>query len=223
MITATRPALAELVTRARALIAPGERRLLGITGPPGAGKSKLATAICEALGNLAVAVPMDGFHLSNDQLDALGLRERKGAPETFDAAGYVALLRRLGDASEPVTLAPAFRRDLDAVVPDSIAVPSATPLVVTEGNYLLLDTGPWRDIRRVLDEIWYLRSDEARVDRLIHRHIESGKGPDHARAFVHASDESNARVIEATEARADLVIIGLPALASPAAGPGPSL
>lgn len=215
MITTTQPTLAELVARARALIVPGQRRLLGITGPPGAGKSTLATAICMAMGDLAVDVPMDGFHLPNEQLDRVGLRDRKGAPETFDAAGFVALLGRLRDASEPVILAPAFVRDLDTVIPDAIGIPSAVPLVVTEGNYLLLDAAPWRDIRRVLDETWYLRSDETRVERLIRRHIESGKGPDDAGAFVLASDEANARVIAPTEARADLVIIGLPALGLP--------
>jgi len=204
--------LAELVTRAGALIVPGQRRLLGITGPPGAGKSTLASAICEALGDVAAYVPMDGFHLSNEQLDKLGLRHRKGAPETFDAAGFVALLGRLRDAGESAVRAPAFRRDLDAVVPDAIVIPPSASLVVIEGNYLLLDAGLWRDVRRLLDETWYLRSDEARVERLIRRHIEAGKAPGQAAAFVQTSDEHNARVIGATEHRADLVIIGLPTL-----------
>jgi pantothenate kinase len=223
MTTTTQPSFAELAARARALIVPGQRRLLGITGPPGAGKSTLAMAICTAMGDLAVYVPMDGFHLPNEHLDSVGLRDRKGAPETFDAAGFVGLLGRLRDASEPVVLAPAFARHLDAVISDAIAIPSSVPLVVTEGNYLLLDAAPWRDIRRVLDETWYLRSDETRVDRLIRRHIESGKRPKEARAFVLASDEANARVIGQTEARADLVIIGLPALALPTAAFLPGL
>lgn len=208
MITATPATLAELIVRARALIVPGHRRLLGIAGPPGAGKSTLAAAICVALGDLAVHVPMDGFHLANDYLDRVGLRGRKGAPETFDAASFVALLRRLREGSHPIVLAPAFDRDLDTVIPDAIAIPAAVPLVVTEGNYLLLDSGPWRGVHGVLDETWFLRSDEARTERLVRRHIESGKEPDEAAAFVAASDEANARLIGPTEARADLVIIG---------------
>ncbi len=220
------PALAELVERARALVpARGcgnlggtvdladprpRRRILGIAGPPGAGKSTLAEAIVAALGADAVLVPMDGFHLENDELVRIGLRERKGAPPTFDAAGYAALLARLREAVEPVTRAPLFRRDLDRSIEDGIAVPREVPLVVTEGNYLLLDEGPWAAIRPVLDAAWYLAADATRVERLIARHVEHGKGPAHARDWVMRSDEANARIVETTRDRADLVVLGLP-------------
>jgi len=207
-----RPPLDDLVRRARALTVPGERHILGIVGPPGAGKSSLAEAVTRALGTDAVLVPMDGFHLANEDLVRIGLRDRKGAPATFDADGYVDLLRRLRAAREPVTLAPVFDRHVDAAVPDALAVPREVPLVVTEGNYLLLADEPWAAIRHLLDEAWYLRSDEARVERLIRRHVEHGKAPDHARDWVHRSDEANARLVERTEARADLVIDGLPAM-----------
>jgi pantothenate kinase len=183
-----------------------------MVGPPGAGKTTLAEAVCHALGGDAVLVPMDGFHLANEDLVWMGLRDRKGTPATFDAAGYVELLRRLRDTRDAVALAPRFDRSADAAVPDAIAVPREVPLVVTEGNYLLLADEPWATIRGLLDEAWYLRSDETRVERLIRRHIEHGKAPDHANDWVHRSDEANARLVERTEMRADLVIDGLPAI-----------
>ncbi len=210
----------DLVRRARALAVPGQRHILGIVGPPGAGKSTLAEAVCRALGEAAILVPMDGFHLANDDLVRVGLRDRKGAPATFDAVAFLALLRRLRDAREDVVLAPAFDRHADSVVPDAITVPREIPLVVTEGNYLLLAEEPWAAARPLLDEAWYLRSDETRVERLIRRHIEHGKSPDHAHDWVHRSDEANARLIERTEGRADLVIDGLPAIGPGADAPG---
>lgn len=226
----TRPTLAELVERARAVVPaavpePGaasgprdgaaahprsRRRILGIAGPPGAGKSTLADAIVSALGADAVLVPMDGFHLENDELVRIGLRERKGAPPTFDSAAYAALLARLRDATEPVTRAPLFRRDLDTSIQDAIEVPATVPLVVTEGNYLLLEDGPWSAVRPLLDAAWYLAADETRVERLIARHVEHGKPPAYARDWVLRSDEANARIVESTRERADLVVVGLP-------------
>ena len=132
-----------LVERARALAATGERRILGIAGPPGGGKSTVSRAVVAELGELARLVPMDGFHLAQAELVRLGRRDRMGAPDTFDAAGYAALLARLrGD--EPVVYAPEFRREIEEPIAGAIAVPRTTPLVVTEGNYLLL----WDSSRR---------------------------------------------------------------------------
>jgi pantothenate kinase len=196
-----------LLDRARRLCGPGERRILGITGAPGAGKSWLAAALVDALAPAAVVVPMDGYHLADPELRRLGRRDRKGAVDTFDAAGYVALLRRLRDPAEDVVYAPAFRREIEEPVAGAIPVGRATPLVVTEGNYLLVDSGPWAAVRTLVDEVWYLEPDEpTRLDRLIRRHMEYGKPAAEARAWALGSDERNAVLIRSTRHRADLVV-----------------
>lgn len=198
--------LEELIERARALARRGPRRLLGITGAPGAGKSHLAAAIARELGADAAVVAMDGFHLANRELVRLGRRERKGAPDTFDAAGYVALLRRLRDGGETVYV-PCFERELEEPVAATVAVDPAVPLVVTEGNYLLVDSPPWADVGPLLDETWFCDPEqEMRFDRLVARHEAYGKTTDEARAWALGSDERNARLVAATRPRADLVV-----------------
>ena len=200
--------LAELVTRARGLAAAGGRRLLGITGPPGSGKSILATAIAGALGaGLAAVVGMDGFHLADAELVRLGRRDRKGAPDTFDGHGYLALLRRLRAADEPVTYAPLFHRDIEDSIAAAVPLPAAVPLIVTEGNYLLLDGEPWCQLGAVLDEVWYLDPpSRQRLDWLIARHCAYGKKPDQARAWALGPDQENAELIAACRHKADIVI-----------------
>jgi pantothenate kinase len=191
-----------LLARARELARPGTRSILGVAGAPGGGKSTLAALLVEALGAAAVLVPMDGFHLAQAELVRLGIRDRMGAPHTFDAAGYVALLRRLRSAHETV-YAPAFRREIEEPIAGAIAVPPDVPLVVTEGNYLLL----WEGVRPLLDEAWYVEMDEeTRLRWLIARHVEFGKTPEEAEAWVMRSDQGNAEVVAATRERADLVV-----------------
>ncbi|MBF4994294.1 nucleoside/nucleotide kinase family protein [Arthrobacter gandavensis] len=199
--------LADLTAQARALAA-GPRRILGITGPPGAGKSTLAAALAAALGpDLAVVVPMDGFHLANRMLQALGARNRKGAPETFDDAGYAALLGRLRAADEPVVYAPEFRRELEEPVGSALPVRRDVPLVITEGNYLLLPDGAWPQARDRLDAVWYLAlEDTERTSRLAARHELFGKAPAAARAWALGSDQANADLVAAHAAKADAVI-----------------
>ena len=196
-----------LVERARRLVVVGRRTLLGLTGPPGAGKSTVAAAIVAALAADTVLVPMDGFHLADCELGRLGRRDRKGAPDTFDAAGYVALLRRLRDPAEELVYAPQFRREIEEPVAGAIAVPHSVSLVVTEGNYLLVANGPWGPVRGLLDEVWFLRVPEAaRLDWLVARHVAGGKHPDAARAWALGSDQRNAELIASTQHRADLVV-----------------
>ena len=197
---------AALVARAHALAQQGERRILGIAGPPGGGKSTVARQIVAELGERARLVPMDGFHLAQAELVRLGRRERMGAPDTFDAAGYAALLTRLR-GPEAVVYAPEFRREIEEPIAGAIAVPRDVPLVVTEGNYLLLPDDRWAPIRGLLDESWYVETDEElRVQRLIQRHIQFGKTPEYARAWVLRSDERNAELVKATAATADVLV-----------------
>lgn len=200
---------AALVARARELAASPMRRLLGLTGAPGSGKSRLAAEIVEALGTDAVLVPMDGFHLAEAELKRLGSHDRKGALDTFDASGFVALLRRLRESTEPVVYAPTFRRDLEEAIAGAICVRRDVPLVVTEGNYLLSPDGAWSAVRGLLDEVWYLEpTDDDRVERLIRRHMAFGRDFDTANARARGNDQRNAEAIAATKAWADLVVVG---------------
>jgi pantothenate kinase len=195
-----------LVARARTLAQQGGRRILGIAGPPGGGKSTVAREVVAELGEQARLVPMDGFHLAQSELVRLGRRERMGAPDTFDAAGYAALLARLR-SDEPVVYAPEFRREIEEPIAGAIAVSSTIPLVVTEGNYLLLEDDRWAPVRALLDETWYVETDEElRVQRLIQRHIQFGKTPEYARAWVMRSDERNADLVKATAHTADVLV-----------------
>ena len=196
-----------LADRARKMAAMPGRTIIGIAGPPGAGKSTVAEALVRELGPAAVLVPMDGFHLSNQVLQSLGRRDRKGAPDTFDVAGYVAMLQRLRSPGADVVYAPAYRREIEEPIGSSIPVPPDAPIVITEGNYLLLDRDPWRQVRDLLDAVWYLEADDAvRVRRLTARHVEFGKTPDAARAWAEGSDQRNADIVTASAHRADLVL-----------------
>ena len=202
--------LDELAASARALIVRGERRILGLTGAPGAGKSTVAEQLVTALGpELAVLVPMDGFHLANEVLIDLGRRGRKGAHDTFDDGGYARLVAalRAQRADDAVVYAPRFRRDIEESIGSSIPVPPTVPLVVTEGNYLLLDTDAWPAARSHIDEVWFLAPDtEIRHTRLLRRHEAYGKSPEEAAFWALGSDERNAQLIESTAGRADRIV-----------------
>lgn len=199
-----------LLRRADALLASGTRRLLGITGAPGSGKSTLAAQLADALGpERAVVVPMDGYHLAQIELDRLGRADRKGAPDTFDAAGFVSLLGRLRHQVAGETVyAPCFRREIEEPVAGCIAVDFATPLVIVEGNYLLLD-GPWSGVRHMLDESWFVATPEQdRLSWLLARHMAFGRSRTEALAWITQTDEPNAVLIRASQAHADLLVGG---------------
>ena len=196
-----------LVQRATGLASGPGRAVLGIAGTPGSGKSTLAARLVAAVGPAAAWVPMDGFHLADAALDRLGRRSAKGAPDTFDGWGYLALLRRLAAETSHPVYAPDFERTLEQPLAGSIAVGPEVRLVVTEGNYLLLDAEPWTLVRATLTEVWYVEVDEAvRLERLVARHVAFGKAEAAARDWVAAVDEPNARLVAARRAAADLVV-----------------
>lgn len=188
----------------------GTRRIVGLVGAPGIGKSTLAAALLTAAGRDASAAlfTMDGFHLAHQVLALRGDVARKGAPDTFDAWGYVALLRRLRARDEEMVWAPDYQRDLHNAVAAAVALPASVPFLLTEGNYLLLEDGPWEAVPSVLDEVWYVEGDEnLRVQRLAERHVRYGRTPAEAmERALHGVDAENARLVQATRDRADLVV-----------------
>jgi len=193
-----------LLARARALVASGGR-IIGIAGAPGAGKSTLAEQLVAAWGGSARLLPMDGFHLADDELVRLGRSDRKGAPDTFDVDGYVAALQRVRERRIDV-LVPRFDRALEAAIAGSLRISAGADLVVTEGNYLLLDEPGWRDVRPLLDEAWLLTTDQdARVDQLVARHVANGRSDAEARAWVSGVDEPNARRVAEHSFEPDMV------------------
>ena len=200
----------EILQRARALLATGQRKILGIAASPGAGKSTLAESLLKALGAQAQVLPMDGYHLANSELQRLGRAGRKGAPDTFDAAGYVNLLRRIKTQQPGETVyAPEYRREFEEGIAGAIAIAADTPLIITEGNYLLLDEGAWGQVRTVLDETWFLDIDSAvRQQRLLERHMRFGRSREAALEWIAVTDEPNAQRIERSRHRANWVVQG---------------
>jgi pantothenate kinase len=205
-----------LVQRVTALLdRAGDRGrvAIGVAGAPGAGKTTLAedlvTALGESLGPDAVAhLPMDGYHLADVQLDALGLRDRKGAPETFDGHGYLATLSRLRSGDPATIYVPGFERVLEQPVAAAIAIPASVRVVVSEGNYLLLEDDPWPRVRALFDEVWFVDlADGERLRRLVSRHTEFGKEARAAEAWALGPDQANAERVLATRNQADLVVV----------------
>ena len=199
----------DLVRAARDLIDGSRpraaRTLLGMTGAPGAGKSTAARALRDRLGaDVCAVVPMDGFHLPLAVIRGTPREERRGAPDTFDAAAFARAVRRVRDVRDRDVSLPSFDHVVGDPVDGGIVVRAGTPLVVVEGNYLLHEGPDWRRARAAMDAVWYLETDAGtRVERLEARHRELGRTPDDARQFVAESDERNAAVIAATAELAD--------------------
>lgn len=179
--------------------------MLGIVGPPGSGKSTLADAIVRELTTWSL-VQMDGYHLANDVLVELGRRDRKGAPDTFDVGGFVALLQRVRRNSRgiesPIVYAPLFHREIEEPIAGSMAVHPQAPGIVIEGNYLLLDHGGWERVAPLLHEVWYVDTppDVCR-ERLITRASKT-YGPIDGPKWVDRVDEPNAMLIRGCRDRA---------------------
>jgi pantothenate kinase len=199
---------AELRTLAERLRADFRHRLLvGIAGAPGSGKTTVAAALAELVGEAAVVVPLDGYHLADRVLEQLGLGRSKGVPESFDAWGYAALLERLRGRPSHTVYAPAFERELEQPLAGAVPVPESASVVLTEGNYLLLDRPGWREARACLDEVWFVETaEDTRRERLVARHVAFGKEPREAQAWVDRVDEANARLVAEGRAKANLVL-----------------
>lgn len=191
----------EITTRGAA----ADRFIVAVAGPPGAGKSTIAGSIAKAIGAGARVVPMDGFHLDNVVLDRLGLRARKGAPETFDAIGFLHLLQRLragGDAAIPV-----FDRHADLARAGADLVTVADKYLIVEGNYLLLNDTPWTDLAPLFDLTIYIDVPEAELDRrLVDRWHHHGKTAVEARIWIDSNDMPNIRRVTQGSRQADIVI-----------------
>ncbi|WP_392543531.1 nucleoside/nucleotide kinase family protein [Oryzobacter telluris] len=194
--------------RDAAALATGERRVvLGIVGAPASGKSTVAEALVERLGEGAVLVPMDGYHLAHSELERIGRVERKGAPDTFDADGFVSLVRRIRADDGTTVYAPQFRREIEDAIAGAVPVGPEARFVVVEGNYLLHDDGAWADVLGLLDACWFIDvDDDLRIARLVDRHVRYGRSPDEARERALGSDQRNAELIAGTAARATRVL-----------------
>lgn len=197
-----------LMDRARDLRSRrGRRVVIGIVGAPGAGKSTLAEALVAGMTD-ATLLPMDGFHLSQRQLQLLGRAERKGAPDTFDTDGYIALLARVHARAGDV-LAPGFVREIEEPIAAMLRIPDSADIVFTEGNYLLHDGDGWEGASDLLDEVWFLTPHDAvRRGWLVQRHRRFGRTEEDALEWVASVDEPNAALIRRGLDRADLVITG---------------
>ena len=181
------------------------RTLIGIVGKPGAGKSTVVEEISKKFGSKLVSIiPMDGFHLSNEELISLGRRDRKGAPDTFDVEGFTALIKKVRIDFNIDHKFPIFHREIEASIVDEGMVPKESKVVVIEGNYLFSEEHNWNGIYPLLDHTWFIDvNDEIRIERLIARHIRYGKTPEEAETWSRGSDETNARFIGLTANRAE--------------------
>ena len=187
---------------------PNPRSIIGIVGKPGAGKSTVVSEIEKRFDpNQISVIPMDGYHLSNEELISLNRRDRKGAPDTFDTQSFISLITKVKNSPELEHRFPIFHREIEASKADEGVVESGVKVIVVEGNYLFSEEHNWEGVFPLLDHTWFIEiSDEVRIERLIARHIRYGKTPEDAEKWSRGSDEANARFIELTAHRAANII-----------------
>ncbi|ONI60521.1 nucleoside/nucleotide kinase family protein [Leifsonia sp. ALI-44-B] len=205
----------QLAARVNAIVAAEASSASGSSSASSSASASEA-ASAAASPHFAAHLPMDGYHLANSTLDSLGRRDRKGAIDTFDGWGFVALLRRLHAETSHTVYAPSFDRTVEEPIAGEIAVLPDTKLVIVEGNYLLVDETPWADVKGLLAEAWFCETtDDERVRRLVDRHERHGRTPEAAKAWAESVDGKNAILIESTMPRADLVVSGVTAAVLP--------
>jgi pantothenate kinase len=199
----------EALTRAEQILSSAESRVVvGIFGKPGVGKSTFTEFLAKNLPRDSVkVVSMDGFHLSNQVLESLGLSQTKGAPNTFDVSGFGNLLSRIRNTPFETIYYPIFDRAIEESIAAQDSISPNAKLVFVEGNYLCHDRDGWEEISSHFDETWYLElPDDVRVERLVERHINFGKSPEFAREWALGTDEKNAILIAKNSHRADFVV-----------------
>lgn len=177
-----------------------QRVVLGIVGLPGAGKSTLTSWLQQQFGDAVALFPMDAFHLSNLQLRRLARLERKGAADTFDVEGYIANLQRIKSAfSQSTVYLPAFHREIEESIAAEIAIRPEVKLVITEGNYLLLQQYGWGAVQKLLDECWFIEvNEQQRLQQLLQRHMKFGRTEQEAEVWIAQTDAPNAELIAKT-------------------------
>jgi len=197
------------LSRVRDLLNNADQRvIIGIVGKPGAGKSTLSDFLMKNLpADLVSLVPMDGYHLSNKVLENLMKSDRKGAPDTFDAMGFAALLDRIRKSTTDIYY-PIFHREIEESIAAEGVVKGNVKLVIVEGNYLLHNSDGWEGVKEYFSEVWFVDIDnEVRLKRLVDRHIQFGKEEGAAFEWAHGTDERNATLVEATKYLVDFIII----------------
>ena len=198
--------LDEVITRAMTPMS-GERKIVGLIGKPGAGKSTLSAQLIDQLGDQAAILNMDGYHLSNLALRELGRADRKGAPDTFDALGFTAILQRVKNQVDQDIYFPVFDRSIEESIAAQGVITPEVKLVITEGNYLLHNENNWGGVKELLDESWFIEvDDQIRIERLVNRHHKFGKSKADAHSWATGSDENNAKIVAQTRELADVII-----------------